>query len=300
MRARPSSDIRPSAIAGAWYPDNPAALRRAVKQALDQSEPVALPGRLAALVSPHAGFAYSGGVAARAYAQARGAGFRRVVLLGPLHRPMWGHRMGPVMAPSEVAFSTPLGPVPVDREAVDALSRRVSIIPVRGDEEHSLEIQLPFLQVALGEFSLVPLLLSVDIADRQAMPLLDCLADGLAGLADSRTLLVASTDLSHLHDDAEVARIDQRLADLVGAFDVDGLARALQREEVNACGGAGLVAVMKAARARGAAGATVLARATSGDITGEKRPGQYSVGYLAAAVYHTHTQVPGLPGLANA
>jgi AmmeMemoRadiSam system protein B len=300
MRVRPSTDIRPSAIAGTWYPGNPVALRRAIKQALDQSEPAALPGRLVALVSPHAGFAYSGSIAARAYAQARGGGFRRVVLLGPLHRPMWGHRMGPIMAPSEAAFATPLGPVPIDREAVDALSQRLSIVPVRGDDEHALEIQLPFLQVALGDFSLVPLLLSLDIADGHALPLLDSLAKELAGLADNQTLLVASTDLSHLHNDAEVARIDQRLAGLVGAFDVDGLALALQREEVNACGGSGLVAVLKAARAIGATGAVVLARATSGDITGDKRPGQYSVGYLAAAVYHTHTQVPGWPGSATA
>jgi hypothetical protein len=153
------------------------------------------------------------------------------------------------------------------------------------DEEHSLEIQLPFLQAVLGEFSLVPIMLGQHISDPGAAAEVDGLATALAGLADPGTLLVASTDLSHLDNYADVVRIDRRLVDLVAAFDVDGLAEALEKEKVQACGATGLIAVLRACQKLGAAGARVLSYAASGDVTGDKRPGVYTVGYLAAAVH---------------
>jgi MEMO1 family protein len=111
------------------------------------------------------------------------------------------------------------------------------------------------------------------------------LAEALAALSDEETLFVASTDLSHLNDYQAVVRTDRRLCDLVAAFDVDGLAAALRAEQVQACGATGLVTVFQAARKAGARGAQVLAYAASGDVTGDKNPGSYTVGYLAAAVY---------------
>jgi len=285
MNTRPSLDVRPSAIAGTWYPGSAAALRQTIEQYLDRAGRVTLPGRIVALVSPHAGYAYSGGVAAHAYAQIRGMGFERIVLLGPLHRPIWGSQRGPAMVPAEDAYATPLGQVRLDGAFIDELSRRISLTRIHGDEEHSLEIQLPFLQVALGEFSLVPVMLGLDIADAATLPFVDALAEALADLIDEHTLIVASTDLSHLDNYADVVRIDRRLAELVGAFDVDGLARALQADQVYACGAVGLVAALKAARRLGARGARVLRYASSGDVTGEKRPGNYTVGYLAAAMH---------------
>ena len=280
-----TSTVRPSAIAGTWYPGSAPALRRTIEGYLEQVQPVALPGRLLALVSPHAGYAYSGPTAAHAYAQARGRGFTRVVLFGPLHRPIWGSRLGPFMVPAEDAYRTPLGDVPVDRTFIAGLSERISLATVRGDEEHSLEIQLPFLQVVLGTFDFVPIMLGEHIADPGAAARLAALAAALAELVDERTLLVASTDLSHLHNYADVVRTDRRLVDFVAAFDVDGLSAALQAEQVLACGAAGLVAVLRAAQKLGATGAQVLAYTNSGEVTGDKRPGQYCVGYLAAAVY---------------
>jgi hypothetical protein len=246
---------------------------------------VALPGRLLALVAPHAGHTYSGSTAAHAYALARGTAFRRVVLLGPLHRPISGSRLGPLMAPAEEAYETPLGAVPVDRAFIAALGRHVPLAEVRRDAEHSLEIQLPFLQVALERFSLVPLMLGEHIADPGATGRLDALAGALAELSDAETLLIASTDLTHLDDYAAVVRLDRKLVELVAAFDVAALASALAAEEVQACGATGLVAVLSAAKRLGATGAQVLAYATSGDVTGDRRPGTYTVGYLAAAVY---------------
>ncbi len=278
-------DVRPSAIAGTWYPGSAGLLRRTVEEYLAAVKPVALPGPVLALISPHAGYAYSGPTAAHAFAQVRGAAFRRVILLGPLHRPIWGSRLGPFMVPQEAAYRTPLGDVPVDRPFIAELGKLVELTPVRRDEEHSLEIELPFLQVALGEFSLVPIMLGEHIGEPRTLARLTLLATALGRLSDAATLLVASTDLSHLDDYDAVVRTDRRLVELLDAFAVDELAEALRTEQVQACGATGLVAVLKAAQQRGARGARVLAYASSGDVTGRKQPGIYTVGYLAAAVY---------------
>lgn len=281
----PVSTIRPSAIAGTWYPGSAPALSRAIEGYLAGAPAVTMPGKILALVCPHAGHVYSGPTAAHSYAQVRGVGFTRIILLGPLHRPLWGSRLGPFMVPAEDAYATPLGNAPVDRGFIAELGQRVPLTTVRGDEEHSLEIQLPFLQVALERFSLVPIMLGEQIADPGAATRLAALAAALADLADDATLLIASTDLTHLDNYAEVVRIDRKLVELVAAFDVDALAAALATEQVQACGATGLVAVLSAARRRGATAAQVLAYSTSGDVTGNKRPGTYCVGYLAAAAY---------------
>jgi AmmeMemoRadiSam system protein B len=298
MSGMSASTVRPSAIAGTWYPGSAPALRHTIEGYLNQVQPVALPGRLLALVCPHAGYAYSGSTAAHAYAQLRAARrassdatlpqslpVSRVVLLGPLHRPLRGGRFGALMVPAEDAYRTPLGDVLLDRPFINALGQRANLTPAHMDEEHSLEIQLPFLQIGLGEFSIVPIMLGQHISDPQAAAQVDALATALASLADTGTLMIASTDLSHMNDYADVVRTDRRLVDLVAAFDVDGLAEALEEESAQACGATGLIAVFRACQKLGATGVRVLAYAASGDITGDKRPGVYTVGYLAAAVY---------------
>ncbi len=285
MNRSPSPAVRESAIAGAWYPGSAPALRRTVEGYLANVSPFPLPGPILALVSPHAGYTYSGQVAAHAFAQARGRSYRRVVLLGPLHRPIRGSRLGALMAPAEDAYRTPLGDVLLDRPFLAALGERAPITTVRGDEEHSLEIELPFLQVTLGDFRLAPIMLGEHIADPGALARLTQFAVALADLWDEETLIVASTDLTHAHSYAEVVHTDRGLVDLVAAFDVDGLAEALAAGRVQACGAAGLVAALRACQKLGARGAQVLNYASSGDVTGDKRPGAYTVGYLAAAVY---------------
>ena len=277
--------VRPSAIAGTWYPGSAPALRHTIEEYLKAVVPQALPGPAIALVVPHAGYVYSGSTATHAYAQVRGAAFTRVVLFGPLHRPIWGSRLGAFMVPLETAYRTPLGDVAVDRPFIEKLAQQINLTPVRGDQEHSLEIELPFLQVVLGPFQLVPIMFGEHISDPGVPARLEKLAAALAALWDERTLLVISTDLTHLEDYAEVVRIDRKLVELMAAFDVDGLARALAAEEVQACGATGLIAGLRTTQKAGAKGARVLKYMTSGDVTGDKRPGIYTVGYLAAAVH---------------
>jgi MEMO1 family protein len=281
--------IRPSAIAGRWYPGSPVALRRDIERYFAAAPKAALPGRILGLVVPHAGYAYSGPTAARAFAQVEGGEFTRVILLGPLHRPIWGSAIGPYMVATESAYSTPLGAVPLDGAFIEQLGRRVPLTRVQGDEEHSLEIELPFLQAALGDFELVPIMLGEHIAGGKATERVTALAQALAELVGdgphARTLLVCSTDLSHMENYVDVVATDRRLVDLVSAFDVDALRTALETERVQACGAVGLLAVIETCQRLGALGAQVLQYTNSGEVTGDKRPGTYTVGYLAAAVY---------------
>lgn len=281
--------IRPSAIAGRWYPGNPTALRREIERYFAAVPKAALPGRVLGLVAPHAGYAYSGPTAAYAFAQVRGADFTRVVLLGPLHRPIRGSPIGPYLVATEVAYSTPLGAVPLDVEFIEQLGRRLPLTRVQGDEEHSLEIELPFFQVALSNFKLVPIMLGEHItsgrATERVTALAQVLAESVIDTPSERTLLVCSTDLSHMENYADVVATDRRLVDLVSAFDVDNLRTALKTERVQACGAVGLLAVMETCQRLGARGAQVLQYTNSGEVTGDKRPGTYTVGYLAAAIY---------------
>ncbi len=246
--------VRPAAIAGTWYPGSAPVLRRTVEGYLDNVLPQQLPGPVVALIAPHAGYAYSGSTAAHAYAQVRRAGFSRVILFGPLHRPIWGSRLGPFMVPAEAAYRTPLGDIPLDREFIVALGEKVELTAVRQDEEHSLEIELPFLQVALGSFQLVPIMFGEHVSESGALSRVDRLASALAALWDEHTLLVASTDLCHLDNYADVVAIDRKLVERVAAFDVDGLAAALAVEEVQACGATGLVTALRVAAAGGGQG----------------------------------------------
>ena len=281
----PQSTVRPAHYAGTWYPGDPTDLRESIETYLAHVTPVTLPGQVLALVSPHAGHRFGGPVAAHAYAQLKNQSVQRVVLMGPLHRPLLGALFSDFLVPAESAYQTPLGQVPLDRDFIDRLGQRVTLKSVRRDEEHSLEIELPFLQVVLEHFTLVPIMIGADIAGHGVPARLDALAAALAGLADEHTLFLCSTDLSHLNNYAEVRAVDQQMQQLVNAFDVDALTQALVAGDVMACGATGLVVALRAARLRGATGARVLACMSSGDVTGDKRPGSYTVGYMAAAAY---------------
>ncbi|MGD8399296.1 MAG: AmmeMemoRadiSam system protein B, partial [Anaerolineae bacterium] len=239
-------------------------------------------GELIGLISPHAGYAYSGPTAAHAYHQIEGRTYDTVVLLGPSHR-AW---VGDYAASAEDAYRTPLGLVPVDHEFAAALGAELPLRRVQGDAEHSLEIQLPFLQRQLGSFRLVPIMMSAD-----APAAAEVLASALARLiqeraqAGQRTLLVASSDLHHIDNYDLVVRRDQAVVEAVGAYDLDGLTSVLMSPGSSVCGRMPILAVLRAGKALGANRANVLHHTNSGDVTGQQAPGQYTVGYMAAAIY---------------
>ena len=218
---------------------------------------------------------YSGPVAAHAYRLLRDRRFDVAVLVGPSHFVAFDG----VSVYSAGGFETPLGTAAIDAEVAQALIAFTPLVreyPAAHAREHSLEMQLPFLQHLAPGLPIVPLVMGYQI-DATARGLADALARVLEG---RRALLVASTDLSHYHDASTAAALDASVIDCVARFDADALQAALDARPEHACGGGPTVAVMRAARALGARDAVVLRYADSGDVSGDKSA---VVGYLAAA-----------------
>jgi hypothetical protein len=216
-------------------------------------------------------------VAAYAYKQLEGKTYPTVAIVSPVHQ----HYGGRYLVTSKRYYETPLGLVEVDAELVGALDRELGLTSLAVDGEHSLEIQLPFLQHILGEFSLLPVMMGdqgLDACRRLSTALVKVLGERDA-------LLVASSDLAHLHDYQDVIVHDRFAQKYVNDFDPEGLAASLAKNDAQACGGGPIVTVMLAARGRGADKATVLKYMNSSDVTGVKTPGSYTVGYLAGAIY---------------
>jgi len=233
-------------------------------------------GDFVALIAPHAGLKYSGPVAACAYRLLRGRAFDLAVLVGPSH--FVGFEG--VAVYRDGAFETPLGLVPVDEDAAAALMRSTPVVHEDDSahaREHSLEMQLPFLQRVAPGVPILPLVMGY-----QTEATVNALAAGLAAtLRDRPVLLVASSDLSHYHPANVAARLDRVVLDLVSAFDADRLQALLDAEPEHACGGGPVVAVMRTARQLGAIDSRILQYADSGDVSGDKSS---VVGYMAAAI----------------
>jgi AmmeMemoRadiSam system protein B len=268
------TEVRRAAVAGSWYPASAFALAREVDGYLgNASRPVA--GELVGLLAPHAGLMYSGPVAAHAYSLLRGRRFETIVLAGPSHFVGFD---GVALYQGD-GFETPFGTVPIDGEIAARLAQASPIVrKLHGPHarEHSLEMQLPFVQRLAPQASIVPLLMGFQTAATAR-----ALADALVAVLRGRSaLLVASSDLSHYHDSATAGRMDAVVIDCVERFDPDGLQAALDRQPEHACGGGPAIAVMRAAQALGASQGIALNYADSGDVSGDKSA---VVGYLAAA-----------------
>lgn len=277
-------DIRKSIIAGSWYPGRPETLRAQIQGFLKAVPDSGLPaGEPVALIAPHAGYAYSGGVAAWAYKLLLKHPFKQVVIVAPSHR----HAFRGASIDQKAGYETPLGIVPVDQTLSRELMEAGPVfryVPEGHAQEHSLEIQLPFLQETLKDFSLVAV-----IQGSQDERTSEEVAQGLARvLKGKKALLVASTDLSHFHSYEQARNLDQKVLNRVAAFDEKGLMQDLQGDRVEACGGGIMVTVMKAARLLGAGQTRVLHYANSGDVTGDRSG---VVGYLAAALFPDNTAV---------
>ena len=270
------ASVRPAAVAGTFYPASPRELAREVDDLLGQSAGGGLaPGFPKALIVPHAGYVYSGGVAAEAYDRLRPARgiVRRVVLLGPCHRvPVRG-----LALPEAAAFATPLGQVPIDREAVASLAGlpQVVVSSAVHAEEHALEVQLPFLQRVLGEFSLVPLAVGAAMPEQVAEVI-----DRLWGGAE--TLIVISSDLSHYHPYEEACAIDRGTTRAILDYSTD-----IDHEQ--ACGATPVAGMLLAAKSH-KLNVELLDLRNSGDTAGGR--GRV-VGYASFAFWD------GAPGFSD-
>ncbi len=258
-----SDAVRQAAVAGAFYPAEPRALRGVGSALLDEesAEPLSRPPK--ALIVPHAGYRYSGWVAAQAYAGLHcwRDRIRRVVLLGPVHRvPVRG-----LAVPVAQAFATPLGEVPLDADALKRLTAlpQVVVSPAAHAWEHALEVQLPFLQVVLDDFRCVPLAVGDATADEVA-EVLEQLWGG------PETLIVVSSDLSHYHPDAQARQLDAETLRHILALEP-------VLDPVQACGATPINGLLLAARRHGLR-PELLAYRNSGDTAGDR---SRVVGYAA-------------------
>jgi len=273
-------DVRPSPIAGKWYEGNADALARSVDEYLNDAKLPELDGDVIAVIAPHAGHIYSGSVAGYAFAALRDRKPDLVVVVAPMHQ-YYNERL---ITTSHDAYRTPLGDIPVDKQALNELDAILKadlgfgLSPVSKDPEHSLEIELPFLQRALkSDWKLLPIMVRA-----QKPQVSEGLGKALARvLQDKNFVLVASTDLSHFYKQHAALTFDRAMLDAIEAFDPDGAFELERTEKGFACGLGAFTAVLWASRGLGANRARVLRHATSGDVTGD-----YSsvVGYGAAVV----------------
>jgi len=276
-------DVRPSPIAGTWYEGNAKALARTVDEYLNNAQLPALDGEVIGVIAPHAGYRYSGAVAGYAFAAVRGLRPDLVVVISPFHN-FSNH---PLLTTAHDAYGTPLGNVEVDKAALVELSSHldIPITPVFADKEHSLEIELPFLQRALigrsesqtRPYKLLPIMIraqEVDVARKLGLALAKM-------LKDKKSLLVASTDLSHFYDQTTAKKLDSEMLKRFESFDPESIFEAEHTGKAFACGHAAVAAVLWASRELGANKVKVLRHATSGDVTGDTTS---VVGYGAAVV----------------
>lgn len=260
------ANVRQPAVAGIFYPADRTSLEETIKSCLPQAKPSARVPK--AIIVPHAGYLYSGPIAGTAYArvaQARET-IRRVVLLGPSHFvPFSG-----IALSTADQFKTPLGLIPVDREAVEKINHLsgVAYLDRAHGEEHSLEVELPFLQTVIQHFTLVPL--AVGEAKPEAVSeVLDLLWNG------EEMLIVVSSDLSHYLDDKSARKMDVQTAQAIEALEAERI------ENAQACGAYPVRGLLVAAREHGLRAETLDLR-TSGDTQGKK---DRVVGYGAFAFY---------------
>jgi AmmeMemoRadiSam system protein B len=246
------TSIRNPAVAGLFYPDDPRELRAMVTDFLGAVPAVGTVPK--AIIAPHAGYIYSGSVAASAYARLKSARghITRVVLLGPAHR-VGFHGLA---LPSADYFMTPLGRIALDQEAVKKISLlpHVRVMDAAHAQEHSLEVQLPFLQEALGEFSLVPLVVG-DAGPEEVAEVLDALWGGL------ETLIVISSDLSHYHDYKTAQKLDRATSQAIEQFRIEDI------QYDHACGRNPVNGLLQVARRLGLKAKTIDLR-NSGDTAG--------------------------------
>jgi len=253
--------IRYPAVAGTFYEAGAEALRETVTSHLDAAYVESAPERVAALVVPHAGFIYSGATAGHALARARGKRAGRVLILGRSHR----QQFDGAVVPMEDRFRTPLGELAVDRAFIERMGDAVCFDAASAHtDEHCLEVILPFVQVALGEVPIVPILFGTDPGESHIQ-----LGERLAGMLDASDLVIASTDLSHYLTEERANVLDQAALNRVLSRDCHALIEDTNEGVCSMCGAAAVVCTMACSLARGARDWRILHYSTSARASGD-------------------------------
>ena len=293
VRAAGEQKVRQAGVAGGFYPADPKALTAMMDDMLAKASTAPVTEPILAVVAPHAGYQYSGPVAAYTYAALKGHKYSRVVVIAPSHYESFDF----TSIYEGDGYATPLGTVTVDKDFARQLAKMSSTFklstrghdPTPAGAEHALEVQLPWLQRVLGDFQLVPIVMG-DQSYENSRALGVALAKLIHG---GDTLIVASSDLSHYHpyDDAE--KIDHKTLKALESWDYFSMSRNFQTRVWEACGGAPIVAAMIAAERMGANQARVLKYLNSGDTAGDhSRVVGYSADVFVKAPHGTATATP--------
>lgn len=275
-----AAPVREAAVAGSFYPAERQALQSMIDGFLARAAAPPAEGELVALMAPHAGYVYSGATAAASYRRLHGAAIRRVILIGPAHRAA----INGAAVYSRGSWQTPLGTVPIDERLARGLideAAGISGDPAPFVAEHSLEVQLPFLQRVLGDFAIIPILVGNPTAAT-----MQGLAARLSGLlrTEPGTLLVCSTDLSHYHAAAAAHVKDNLVIDAARRMAISDLEAILRSGRGEACGGWPLLLTMLAVRGAGATNGVLYGYADSSEASGDARR---VVGYAAMGFHRT-------------
>jgi hypothetical protein len=278
-----STYVRPPAVAGAFYPAAPAELAKTLADFFHRAPKPRLASKPLAIIAPHAGYVYSGQIAAAAYKLLEGENYHTVVVISPSHAALFDA----VVAFDGRAYSTPLGEVPINKAFSAKLAAACDVVELSGRghlkgpgrSEHALEVQLPFLQLTLGKFDLVALVMG-DQDPGTCARLGEALAEVIG--QDDGVLIVASSDLSHFHSSSKASRFDSLARRDIETLDYHSLAENLATHKTEACGGGPIIAAMIAATRLGADSVEITGFGDSGDASGDK---SNVVGYLSAVIY---------------
>lgn len=268
--------IRHQQVAGYFYPADKDKLQKDIALMLQVAKPEKAFNNIFGIVSPHAGYMYSGKTAAFAYNLLKDKFYKTVIIISPSHAEYFPG----ISIYDGDAYETPLGIVEIDQIMVDKLVENSKIISrgIQGHrKEHALEVQIPFLQTVLKNFKIVPIVMG-----DQSKMFVDELAEKISKVVDDNTLVVASSDMSHFYSAEEAERLDSVVEKRINDFDFEQLLKDLDDHECEACGGGPIAVMMKTASLKNIDKSLVISRSDSGDVTGDKSE---VVGYLSAVVY---------------
>lgn len=271
--------IREPAVSGTFYPDNPKILARNIEKYLGNAVFEEIEGDIVGLISPHAGYMYSGQVAAYGYKAIAGREYDTVLIMAPSHRMYFEG----IAILEKGSYRTPLGSVDIDEEIAAALLKTPTVVKPNAEAhkgEHSLEVQLPFLQVVLKEFKIVPLIMGTQTSDT-CEKLVSAIYDALKD-KNKRFLIIGSTDLSHYYPYFNALELDNTIVKHLKAFDTAGLIKDVERNKCEACGAGPVISTMMLSGRLGATESRVLKYANSGDVSGDKSS---VVGYVSCLFY---------------
>lgn len=269
-------NIREPVAAGSFYPGNPDELSRLIERFLANAKLQNI-NNIISIVCPHAGYIYSGQVAAHSYKQISGMEYDSIIIIAPSHSEYFNF----ISVFDGDAYRTPLGTVNVDRERAQLLASKSPYIRLSFHghlNEHSLEVQLPFLQVLFKDIKIVPVVMG-----QQNNQNINELGETIGTLfRNDKILIIASTDLSHYYPYETAVALDSKVIELVDSFDINGLKAGFISDRLEMCGGGPVTSAMIASKLMGADSSKVLDYKNSGDVTGDTSA---VVGYMSAAFY---------------